>query len=318
MRIWALSDGATGHRRQAVALAEALAVRLTAKVEPLILEARWPARWLAPRAGRLEQLLVGDRPLAPPWPDLAIGCGRVAALATRRLRELGVRAVQILDPGLAPARWDWVIAPRHDRLAGENVLNTLGSLHPLEPERLSRLREKTAGLAAQPAPRTLLLVGGPSRLLRWGRRDLARLIAILRHWLERDGGSLSIALSRRTPGWASRALRRAFPLARFTPEGGENLYEPFLAWADRIVVTADSVNMLSEACASGRPVRYFAPNPPAAKLAALLFGLVEGDHARPLRLELGQGGSTPLVELPALADRIVAELRGSGRIPGVM
>ncbi len=316
MRIWALSDAAAGHRRQALALAEAVAARLTAEVEPLILEARWPARWLAPRAGRLEQLLVGDRPLAPPWPDLAVGCGRIAALATRRLRERGVRAVHILDPGLAPTHWDWVIAPRHDRLAGENVLSTLGSLHPLDPQRLSRLREKTPALAAQPAPRTLLLVGGPSRLLRWGRRDLARLIAILGHWWERDGGSLAIALSRRTPVWAGRALRSAFPLARFTPEGGENLYEPFLAWADRIVVTADSVNMLSEACASGRPVRYFAPKPPAAKLAALLLALVEGDHARPLRLELGRGGSTPLIELPALADRIVAGLRGSARNAG--
>lgn len=308
MRIWALSDGAAGHRRQAEALAAALAERLHGVCEILILRAGWQARLFAPRFGGLSMLESEGRPLEPPWPDLAVGCGRIAALATRRLREQGAKAVQILNPGIDPRHWDYLIAPRHDHLAGANVLSTLGSLHPLDEARLAALRAAHPELLTAPSPRTLLLLGGPSRHLAWGRRDLARLLAVLQHWRERDGGSLWIAFSRRTPDWAERRLRRAFPEARFTPSAGVNLYEPFLACAERIVVSADSVNMLSEACATGVPVRYFAPRPPSPKLGAFLLALVEGDHARPLRLELGSGGTRPLIELPELAERLAQAL----------
>ncbi|MDW8478669.1 MAG: mitochondrial fission ELM1 family protein [Xanthomonadales bacterium] len=301
MRIWALADAAAGHLRQAEALAAALARAVGAETETLCLQGSLRARLLAPRFGDLSDLRAAGRALAPPWPELAVGCGRLAALATRRLRELGVRTVQILDPRLDPRRFDWVVAPRHDGLAGPNVLTTLGSLHPVDEAWLARARAEDPEPAALPRPRTALLLGGPSRHLPWGRRDLGRLIAILRHWLERDGGSLLVALSRRSPAWAERRLRRAFPGARFTPEGGRNRYAAFLAWADRLVVTADSVNMLSEACATGVPVRHFAPRPPSARLGRFLLALVEGDHARPLRLEAGAGGARPLRETAAVA-----------------
>ncbi|GIX32438.1 MAG: nucleoside-diphosphate sugar epimerase [Lysobacterales bacterium] len=308
MNIWALSDAAAGHRRQALALAESLGERLGGVVEAFPLKARWPVRWLAPCFGTLADLMSERGPLAPPWPDLVVGCGRIAALATRRLREEGVRAVQILNPGIDPRHWDLLIVPRHDRLAGENVLTTIGSLHRLSPERLAALAAANPALRDLPSPRTLLLLGGPTRHLRWGRRDLRQLIAILRHWLERDGGSLLIALSRRSPRWAARALRAAFPEALFTPERGQNLYEAFLGCAERIVVSADSVNMLSEACAAGVPVRYFAPRPPSPKLGDFLLALVEGDHARPLRIELGRGGAKALSELPTLCERLCERL----------
>ena len=43
------------------------------------------------------------------------------------------------------------------------------------------------------------------------------------------------------------------------PGDGENPYQGYLAAADRIVVTPDSVNMLSEACAAGKPVFTLLP-----------------------------------------------------------
>ena len=72
-----------------------------------------------------------DALIAKP-PALAIGCGRQAALATRLLRARGSQAVQILDPRIDPRHWDLVIAPEHDTLRGDNVIPTLGSLHPVD------------------------------------------------------------------------------------------------------------------------------------------------------------------------------------------
>ena len=98
-------------------------------------------------------------------------------------------------------------------------------------------------------------------------------IAQLERWRERDGGSVLVATSRRTPApWRER-LRRAFRNGCTCfwggAEDGPNPYPSYLALADRIVVTPDSVNMLSEACATGVPVISDLPAVAPAKLAAL-------------------------------------------------
>ena len=78
-----------------------------------------PWRWVAPRACCPAATTPSPdfAPMLDAPPSLAIGCGRQAALATRLLRERGARAVQILDPRIAAAHWDLVVAPEHDRAA---------------------------------------------------------------------------------------------------------------------------------------------------------------------------------------------------------
>ncbi len=300
MKAWALSDGAAGNERQALALAAALGVQ----AETVRLRGRWRARLLAPHFGSLS-----DLDLQPPWPELAIGCGRLAALATRRLREQGVRTVQILDPRIDPALFDAVVAPRHDGLTGANVVATTGSLHGIDDAWLASAREQYAALGGLPGPRTCVLLGGPTRQLRWRRADLLKMATILEHWQARDDGSLMIAASRRTPAWAVNALRARFPDARFAlPGDADNAYPGMLAHADRIVVTGDSVNMLSEACAVSVPVLYAAPRVPGERLASFHRDLLERGHARPLRLEYRPWSSPPLRELPEVAAELVRRL----------
>jgi uncharacterized protein len=310
VKAWVLSDGAAGNRRQALALASALGLDAESKT----LSLRWPASWWAPHVGRLADVLDSDgQPLAPPWPDVAIGCGRVAALATRRLREQGVRVAQILDPRIDPARFDVVIAPLHDGLVGSNVVTTLGSLNPVNDAWLDAARSAHADLARLPAPRTAVLVGGPTRHLRWGPRDLDRLIAILRHWQDRDGGSLMLSTSRRTPAWAERRLRQGLgeqAALLHTPScAGDNPYPGLLAHAARVVVTGDSVNMMSEACAAGVPVLYHAPRPPQGRLGAFHRLLLEHGHIRPLRLEYSPATVAPLREMAGVADKVARYLK---------
>jgi mitochondrial fission protein ELM1 len=111
--------------------------------------------------------------------------------------------------------------------------------------------------------------------------------------------------SRRTPAAFAASLRdrlAALPCA-FWDGGGTNPYPGLLAWADRIVVTPDSVNMLSEACATGVPVHAPTSMPLPAKLARFHAALRE----RGLLTEPGavRGDVPPLREAQAVA----AELR---------
>src|SRR5690606_34502466 len=81
-RALVLSDGAAGNENQALTLASLLAPA----VEALRLESRAPWRGSAPRrlpgAARAFGPAFAAR-LRAPWPELVVGCGRQAALATR-------------------------------------------------------------------------------------------------------------------------------------------------------------------------------------------------------------------------------------------
>ncbi|TCV92143.1 hypothetical protein EC912_108137 [Luteibacter rhizovicinus] len=256
---WVVTDGAAGNRRQALALAEALKM----PVRELIVTLRAPWSWFAPRM--LPGVDIACRRdgsgFSPPWPPIVIGCGRASALLTRRLRarsEGRTFAVQILDPHISPRHWDMVVAPRHDGLEGPNVLTPIGSLNPVDDAWLDDGREAFAYLTDLKGPRLAVLLGGPRRGMPFDGPAIAGFVDAVtrRHIL--DGGSVMAVASRRTPPDAIAALREALdgvPGFIWANEGdGPNPYPGVLGWADRFLVTPDSVNMLSEACATGRPV----------------------------------------------------------------
>lgn len=304
---WILADAAAGNRRQAEALARALDVRVVRKAECRL---RPPWSWWAPRGARwfgpaLPPEVVDAAHASPP--AIAIGCGRIAAAFTAWLRaRYGTYAVQILDPRIDPGHWDVVVCPRHDRRVGPNVIRTLGSIHDFDPPRLAEAARARPDLLSLPRPVTAVLVGGPTRAQRIDADYVDALARRLTAW--RCGGSLVVTASRRTPPAlveVVRALVGSGPgFAWSGPDDGPNPYPALLGVAERIIVTPDSVNLASEACASGRPVHVFAPRPIGGKLARFHEALVAGGHARPMGEAPEAWTPTPLVELPAIAAEV--------------
>lgn len=320
LRALAISDGATGNRRQAEALVAALG--LSGPHVAVDLSAPWS--WLAPRLGwQFERSLPPDTLaiIEAAAPELVVGCGRRAAAVTAWLRATrGCRAVQILDPRMDTRHWDLVIAPAHDKLSGANVLTTLGSLHAISPRLLAEAALRHADLTRLPTPRTALLLGGPLRGFRMDARYLDTLFNLLEARRPHHAGALMVTTSRRTP-LALRAqieTRAAQWPGRVWHPGGEddNPYHGFLAHADEIVVTPDSVNMQTEACALGLPVYTHAPVALPGKLGLFHAELIERGHVRPLKPSV-PGDWTPLAlrEMPALVAAVRQRL-GLGALGG--
>lgn len=309
---WAISDGAAGNERQAVALAEALG--LAPRV--IRLRVREPWATFAPHlfAGASHALRDGTGArLAPPWPDIAIGCGRRAALATRALREWSNGrsfCVQILDPRIDSAAFDLVVAPAHDGLSGANVIASIGALNPVDADWLAQGRARFASFAALPAPRTAVLVGASTRAQKLDGAYFDALLANLAAQQAQHGGSFLVSVSRRTPDTLAATLRErfaAFPGVFWSSErDGANPYAGLLGWAERIVVTPDSVNMLSEACATGKPVYTFAPRPIGGKLAAFHAELAASGHLRTLGDSTSRPQPQPLAETREIAELVRA------------
>ncbi|HJU25402.1 MAG TPA: mitochondrial fission ELM1 family protein [Rhodanobacteraceae bacterium] len=311
---WVITDGAAGNERQALALAQAL----QAPARVLALPLRKPWAWAAPRELPGGRLALGPRDrdaFVPPWPALAIGCGRSAALLTRLLRKLSdgrCFCAQILDPRIDPRHWDAVIAPRHDGLPGENVIETLGSLNPVDDAWLANGREAFSELGRLPRPRITLLLGGPRRGIAYDESHARALIAAITRRLQRAGGSVLATASRRTPDAFAQRLRDAlasFPGTFWRNDGdGPNPYPGLLGWADRIVVTPDSVNMLSEACAVGVPVHTLATAPLPAKLSRFHAALRERGSLHDLDAEVPESKIEPLRETAWVAGQLRARI----------
>jgi mitochondrial fission protein ELM1 len=309
---WVISDGAAGNERQAAALADALGVAV--RLVRIRLRQPWDA--LAPR------LLLGahvairdadDKPLAPPWPDIAIGCGRRAALVTRALHGWSAGhsfTVQILDPRIDAREFDVVVTPQHDGVAGENVIRSIGALNPVNPRWLATGRSEFFRLGDLRAPRTAVLIGATNRAQRLDTAYFDALLDRLGAWHALDGGSYLVSESRRTPRDGVARLRQAFSALPGVfwagAEDGTNPYSGFLAWADRIVVTPDSVNMISEAAATGKPVYTFAPRALEGKLAEFHRELRASGHLRLLDETTQKPQPPPLTETREIAELVRA------------
>lgn len=307
-QIWSISDARTGNIRQADALAAALAAGGASG--HCLLAPRAPWRWLAPRRLPGGGVAFGEdfaRLLAAP-PRIAVGCGRQAALATRLLRAPGTRTVQILDPRIDPAHWDVVVAPAHDGLSGRNVIATLGSLHRVDDAWLALARAAFAAFEQLPRPRTAVLLGGNSAHVRFGRAAFAPLDAKLETALRRDGGSLLLTASRRTPRDLRRVLRHRYErtpgVAWLDEADGPNPYPGLLAWADRIVCSPDSVNMVSEACATRAPVFVSDPGRVRGRLRRFLDALLASGRIRAMDAVLAPFEVQPLRETARVAEAI--------------
>ncbi len=255
---WLVTDGKVGIVNQCLGLAEALGLDVAQKVMDVRVPWRWlPARWWPwPLAAQR----AGADSLAPPWPDVIIVCGRraFAPVAEIRRRSAGrTIAIAVQNPVMDPARFDLVVAPAHDGLSGPNVVVTEGAPHRVTRARLEAAAARFgAALEGLPRPRVAVLIGGSTPRYRFDEPRAEALAAQLAGLVERHGAGLMVTTSRRTPGVVVAALQRALtgkPAALWTGTG-DNPYFAYLALADAVVATPDSVSMISEAAFTGRPI----------------------------------------------------------------
>lgn len=275
---WIISDGIAGHLAISTGVAEALGVR--AQVKPVT--ARWPWRQLAPN-GPADPLAM--RPLLREvLPEIVLGAGRQTVPVVRALRKAGAFTVLFQAPRAMFRSADVVWAPAHDRLKSAYAVSTLTPPHRFSPVRLAELRQTLPEeIAALPSPRATLLLGGPGAGYTYDDDAIADLAGRLAA-LASQVGSLLITPSRRTP---TALLRAAEEVTAHKPRliwdgAGVNPYPQFLASADLFVVTADSVNMAGEACATGRPVYIFTPPGGRAKFRRYHQALEAHGATRPL------------------------------------
>jgi mitochondrial fission protein ELM1 len=273
-RIWALSiDGNLASLRQVTAFARALSAALgMAEADIRTVIPRLPPRaeklpsnyfvtWTqVPTAEALAAVSCTEGALLPPWPDIVVGCRpEVAGLALgiRAASGGAARLVHIQSPNDPEGRYafdtgafDLLIRQPQESLSGLNVLASELALHGLTKEYL----RSHQNLALKTEGNRLLgvLVGGTDEYAVIDAPLVAGFAADIASLCARESLEAQILTSRRTGADQTRILKDA---ARANPRLKTDAapYTAVLATADAFVVTADSLSMVSEALATGKP-----------------------------------------------------------------
>lgn len=251
---WAITDDKQGNQVQAQGLADAVGFSFISKI--ISLKQPWrnlpPSLWPPGVLG----VNTAECEVSKPWPDLIISCGRQAvgvAAEIKRQAKDKITAVHIQHPHVSNTKFDLIAVPTHDKLHGQNIIATLGSLG-----RVNRKSLDHAALDYTDYPRPLIAVsiGGSNSVYTLDKTQITTIAHQLKQVVANTGGSLLVTASRRTGVENEAALRDALKdvPGEFWDGQGSNPYFAYLGSADYVIVTGDSVNMVSEACATGKPV----------------------------------------------------------------
>ena len=267
MSCWGLTTGNAGMVAQVKALAHALGMEPQMKLVDIKPALAWVPGSVAARVRPwiLPHFLDSKSDaLEAPWPEIVISCGRRAAMVAMGLRAKAplVKFIHIQDPQGGACIFDLVVAMEHDKINAANVIKTRYALHSILPERLRDAAEAFAPqFAAYAKPHVAVLLGGSTNKYTLGKEAFAQVVVALQQLLQRMEGSLLITPSRRTGEENIAMLRQCFagnPRAYVYDFESNNPYMGMLALADAFIVTNDSVNMMSEARATGKPL-YLLP-----------------------------------------------------------
>jgi mitochondrial fission protein ELM1 len=276
-----------GLRAQAIGLVEAAG--MAPDIRTLALRRPWAS--LSPGLWPSVRLAVGRQAFETPLPRLVVACGGAGARVAATLRGPDVKVVAIQNPRMALQKFDLVLAARHDGITGPNVVVTRTALHRATPDRLAGEAVIWAPVfGTLNYPLVAVLLGGANGRYEFGVAEAEALAAQLANMMDKDGVGLMITPSRRTAPEALAVIRRELAPrgAWIWDGGGRNPYFGMLGLADAVIVTADSVSMVSEAVATDVPVMLVRLPGHSARIGAFMDMLVRDGRAKDFagRLEM--------------------------------
>ena len=273
----------------------------------------WLPSWFS--WGALSTMTQDSDPLCAPWPDILIGCGRrsIPMMLAIKRKHPQTFTIYLQDPKINPSHFDLVISPFHDQLTGDNVLNTHGAIHRVTKAKLAEEKLIQAkyfkGLAT---PIYSVLLGGSTSYYQLTDKAINSIIHDIEQLANNMNGTVLVTTSRRTGEKNSARLAKHFqnhPRVKINYPEGKNLYFAYLAYADKIIVSEDSVSMASEACYTGKPVyilRFLGFKKP--KIERFIQELTRDNKAKILTDKLVSWQPTPLDERTKIASLIKDKL----------
>ena len=262
--VWTLLGQKAGDNNQVLALAESLGWGWIEKHMQYISLELIPNRLLKVTLLGLQRTQSDE--LGPPWPDLVISAGRRNEPVARWIKKQSgghCRLVHIGRPWARPKHFDLIVTtPQYDLPKTPNVLYNELPLHRIDQQKLAAAAQRwRPEFAHLPQPWLAVLVGGNSSSSQFTTAGLRYLARTANAIAASKNGALLVTTSARSPKGTLEVMKKEIkvPALLFDYTAGHNAnpYFGFLALADSFIVTAESISMLTESCATGKPVYLY-------------------------------------------------------------
>jgi len=196
--------------------------------------------------------------------DIIISCGRksvIPSICLKKNSKKKVYNIHIQDPKVSLKNFDFIIAPEHDGLAGDNVILSKGSIHYLTNEEIDINREYLSEKLNKEKEYLALILGGPNKYYDYNHHNLTIVFDRIKSILEKNNLQAIIVPSMRTPKKIIDLSDNYFGKDHLVIKDiDKKAYLSGLSLAKYIVVTCDSTSMISEAALTGKPI-YIAEIP---------------------------------------------------------
>ncbi|CAI3924514.1 Mitochondrial fission protein ELM1 (ELM1) [Commensalibacter communis] len=272
---------------------------------------------LAERAGYQKELcsLIPKKPWsfisAPYWPfplkaveafnisesPIVISVGSVGGVINAAIRKSGRAAIHVQNPRVSPDKFDLVIVNPHDQLGGKNVIVSRTALHHISAQILLENQKKWISfLRPNSKPLVAVLIGGNNGRFTLGKVEAESIAYQLANLMKTDNVSIALTPSRRTGKEAIAVFKQILiPLGAYIWDGeGENPYLGLLACADFILVTTDSVSMISEAVATSAPVMILSLPGKSKRISFFIHSMQQEKRVKLFRGRLESWNVCPL------------------------
>ena len=189
--------------------------------------------------------------------NVVISCGRKSVIPSLLLKKKfkdKITNIHIQDPKVSLSNFDFVVAPEHDGLIGENVISSKGAIHYLTEKELD---ENISYLKPRINKEKIvtLIVGGPNKYYDYKETEIENIFYKIKQNFLNNGYQLILIPSMRTPKKIIEKAKNYFDEDQvIITDIDKKAYLSSLRLADHIVVTCDSTSMISEAAITSKPI----------------------------------------------------------------
>ena len=248
-----LTEGMHGMISQVEGLAKALDIEFTHhKVE---LKSFW--KLVPPRLTPISK--VSFKELNPSSFDVIISCGRKSVIPSIYLKKNSQKKIyniHVQDPKVNFDYFDIIVAPEHDGITGNNIINTKGAIHYLNETEIKDNSNYLKPFIKNDGRKIFaLILGGPNKYYDYSTKNMKRIFSILYNLNKKQNFQLVVIPSMRTPKNTIQYAKEFFGESHTVIENiDKKAYLSALALSEYIIVTCDSSSMISEAALTGKPI----------------------------------------------------------------
>ena len=190
--------------------------------------------------------------------DVIISCGRKSVIPSIYLKKNSPKKVvniHIQDPKVSLNNFDYIIAPQHDGLMGNNVYQTNGAIHYLTQDEIDSHSDYLKSRLDLNKDYFLLILGGPTKHYDYSEKNISNIFNIFNNLVIKNNLQGIVIPSMRTPKNIIELSKNELQQNSLVVETiDKKAYLSALSLAKYICVMCDSTSMISEAALTGKPI----------------------------------------------------------------